>query len=62
VAFTLAVIREDKEKLMDGIYYFKEFGLDEVVDLETVKCVVGRIQDRGKWALIYRSDSMAYAD
>jgi hypothetical protein len=59
----VAVIREVKAKLTDGIYYYKEFGVDEVVDLETIQCVVGRIQDRGKWALIDWSDSMAnYAD
>ena len=59
----VAVIREVKAKLTDGIYYYKDFGLDEVVDLETIQCVVGRIQDRGRWALIDRSDSMAnYAD
>jgi hypothetical protein len=55
----VAVIREVKAKLMDGIYYYKEFGADEVVDLETIQCVVGRIKDRGKWALIDRSDSVA---
>ena len=55
----IAVIWEVKAKLKDGIYYYKEFGLDEVVDLETIQCVVGRIQDRGEWALIDRSDSVA---
>jgi hypothetical protein len=55
----VAVIREVKAKLKDGIYYYKEFGLDVVVDLETIQCVVGRIQDRGEWALIDRSDSNA---
>ena len=55
----VAVIREVKAKLKDGIYYYKEFGLDEVVDLEMIQCVVGRIQDRGEWALIDRSDSVA---
>ena len=47
---------------MDGIYYYEEFSVDEVVDLETIQCVVGRIKDRGKWALIdrrLRGDSMA---
>ena len=44
---------------MDGIYYYEEFGVDEVVDLEKVQCVVGRIKDRGKWALIDQSNSMA---
>ena len=55
----VAVIREVKAKLIDGIYYYEEFAVDEVVDLETIQCVVGRIKDRGKWALIDRSDSMA---
>ena len=55
----VAVIWEVKAKLKDGIYYYKEFGLDEVVDLETIQCVVGRIQDRGEWALIDQSDSVA---
>lgn len=55
----VAVIREVKAKLKDGIYYYKEFGADEVVDLETIQCVVGRIQDRGQWALIDRSNSVA---
>ena len=55
----VAVIREVKAKLMNGIYYYKEFGVDEVVDLETIQCVVGRIKDRGQWALIDRSDSVA---
>ena len=55
----LAVIREVKAKLRDGLYYYEEFGADEVVDLETIQCVVGRVQDRGKWAIIDRSDSMA---
>jgi hypothetical protein len=55
----VAVIREVKAKLIDGIYYYEEFGADEVVDLETIQCVVGRIKDRGKWALIDRSDRVA---
>ena len=55
----IAVIREVKAKLKDGIYYYKEFGLDEAVDLEMIQCVVGRIQDRGEWALIDQSDSVA---
>jgi hypothetical protein len=54
----VAVIREVKAKLMDGIYYYEKYGLDEVVDLETIQCVVGRIKERGKWALIDRSDSV----
>ena len=55
----IAVIHKVKAKLMDSIYYYEEFGADEVVDLETVQCVIGRIKDRGKWALIDQSDSVA---
>ena len=59
----IAVIQEVKAKLTDGIYYYKEFGVDEVADLETIQCVVGRIHDRGRWALIDWSNSMAnYVD
>ncbi|EJD34267.1 hypothetical protein AURDEDRAFT_176688 [Auricularia subglabra TFB-10046 SS5] len=31
----------------------------EIVDLVSVECVVGRIQDRGKWSLIDRSNDLA---
>jgi hypothetical protein len=55
----LAVIREVKTTVKHGIYYYKEFGVDEVVDLNTIQCVVGRVQDRGEWAIVDRSDSMA---
>jgi hypothetical protein len=54
----VAVIREVKAKLKDGLYYYDKFGHEEVVDLDTIQCVVGRIQDRGEWAIIDRSDSM----
>jgi len=53
----LALIQEVKATLRDGIYYYKEFGVEEVVDLSTVQCVVGRIRDRAEWAIVDRSDS-----
>jgi len=53
----LALIREVKATLREGIYYYKEFGIEEVVDMKTVQCVVGRVKDRGEWAIIDRSDS-----
>ena len=43
---------------MDGIYSYKEFGADEVVDLKTVQCVVGRVKNRGEWFIIDRSDNV----
>ena len=54
----LALIREVKATLRNGIYYYKNFGADEVVDLNTLQCVVGRVQDRDEWAIIDRSDNV----
>ena len=54
----LALIHEVKATLRDGIYYYKDFGVEEVVDLNTVQCVVGRIKDRGEWGIIDRSDNV----
>ena len=45
----VAIIQEVKATLRNGIYYYKNFGVDEVVDLSTLQCVVGRIQDRDEW-------------
>jgi hypothetical protein len=54
----LALIREVKASLRNGIYYYKNFGADEVVDLKALQCVVGRVQDGGEWAIIDRSDNV----
>jgi hypothetical protein len=43
----------------DGIKYYENFGSMEFVDLNQVKCVIGRIMDRGKWAIVDRSISSA---
>jgi hypothetical protein len=39
----------------DGIKYYENFGSMEFVDLNQVKCVIGRIMDRGRWAIVDRS-------
>ena len=36
----------------------QNFGVDEVVNLETLQCVFGRIQDRDEWAIISQSDNV----
>ena len=54
----IAIIREVKATLRNGIYYYKNFGVDEVVDLSSLHCVVGRIWDRDEWAIIDRSDNV----
>ena len=55
----LALIKNVKATLTDNIYYYKELGVNEVVDLTTVQCVVGRIWDRDEWAIIDRSNNVA---
>ena len=55
----LALIKNVKATLTDSVYYYKELGVDEVVDLTTVECVVGRIWDRDEWAIVDRSDNVA---
>ena len=54
----VVVIQEVKATLRNGIYYYKNFGVEEIVDLSTLQCVVGRIRDRDKWAIIDRSDNV----
>jgi hypothetical protein len=55
----LALIKNVKTTLVDNVYYYKVLGVDEVVDLTTVQCVVGRIWDRDEWVIIDRSDNVA---
>ena len=57
--FILALIKNVKATLMDNVYYYKELGANEVVDLTTVQCVVGRIWDRDEWAIVDRSNDVA---
>jgi hypothetical protein len=56
-----AVIRSVKIIETDsfGINYYEEMGEKEIVDLEMVQCVVGRIRDRDRWAIVDRSRSSA---
>lgn len=41
------------------INYYKELGRIELVDLNQIQCLVGRIWDRNKWAIVDRSVSQA---
>ena len=52
----IALIQEVKATLRNSIYYYKNFGVDEVVDLCMLQCVIGRIQDRDEWVIIDWSD------
>ena len=53
------VIQSVKATLRNDIYYYKELSVDEVVDLTTVQCVIGRIKDRDEWAIVDQSDDVA---
>ena len=52
-----AVIRQANllDEVAGGIKYYKDLGSVVFVDLNQVKFVIGRIMDRGKWAIIDRS-------
>lgn len=60
----LGIIRscpvETTHRSLDIHYYSKEGALD-VVDINSVQCVVGRIRDRNRWAIIDRSGSLSRA-
>ena len=62
----LAIIspRETTNKAPLGIPYYTEHVkvTPRAVDINTVKCLVGRIKDRDRWAIIDRSGDMARAD
>ncbi|KAI8998957.1 hypothetical protein BD414DRAFT_407127 [Trametes punicea] len=53
------VIEERNEDL--DIHYYSKMGGVEVVDLTTIQCLVGRIRDRHRWAIIDRSGSLSRA-
>jgi hypothetical protein len=44
------------------IPYYKQMGTTEVVDLRVVQCAVGRVPDRGSWAVIDRRGVLGNAD
>ena len=58
----LALIQEARTRLNHGIHFYKEFGAEEVVDLKTLQCVVGRVRSGGEWAIIDRSDMAEMVD
>jgi hypothetical protein len=43
----------------DGIKYYEDFGSMEVINLNQVRCVIGRIVDHGRWAIVDCSTSSA---
>ena len=47
---------------LDMHYYWNENGYTEIVDITSVQCLVGRISDRGWWAIIDQSGKLAHAE
>jgi len=44
--------------LRDSIFTYKDFSMEEVVDLKMVESVISRVRDRGKWYIVDRSDNV----
>ncbi len=62
--FLLGIVRtctiEESNQELD-FHYYSRLGALQVVDITTVQCVVGRIFDRNRWAIIDRSGSLSRA-
>lgn len=41
------------------IQYYEGEGRLEIIDASTIQCLVGRVHDRGRWAIIDRSGALA---
>ena len=60
-SFVTATAQLDQIRLFYNLHdelFLEEFGAEEVVDLKTVQCVVGRVKNRGEWSIVDRSDNV----
>ena len=58
----LAAVRTCANPQMKGennIYYYSREGPLEVVDMNCVQCLVGRVKDGNEWAIVDRSNGSA---
>jgi hypothetical protein len=44
-----------------GCIQYTQDGQIDLVDLDAVHCVVGRVKDRGRWSILDRSDGQCEA-
>ena len=60
----VAAIRKVKTSLKTplSISYYNEMGGMEIIDISVIKCLVGRIEDRGEWAIVDRTAGLAQAN
>ena len=61
----LAVIRSyriDSHDRILNIHYYptSNQGSVDVVDIETIECLIGRVKDGNRWATVDRSDTLDY--
>lgn len=57
------VVEALKVRVENNLIYYSETGPIELVDLETVQCLIGRVWDRNRWGIIDRSNvTMAQLD
>jgi hypothetical protein len=61
----LAVIRQVHASLPNvqgpPIPFYSQMGALDPADIKSIQCVVGRVEDRGKWGLVDRSGPLAHA-
>ena len=62
----LAVIRQVHATLPNAqgvppIPFYSQSGALDPVDIKSIQCVVGRVEDRGRWGLVDRSGPLAHA-
>jgi hypothetical protein len=50
-----------QRKRENNIYYYSWEGHLEVVDINCIQCLVGRVKDGNEWAIVDRSDTCARA-
>ncbi|KAF9053489.1 hypothetical protein BJ165DRAFT_1339455, partial [Panaeolus papilionaceus] len=51
----LALVQIAVTENVNGFHSFKRMGKLDLVDLSTVRCVVGRVWDREQWTIVDRS-------
>src|SRR5260221_883796 len=62
----LAVIRQVKAIFPNAhgippIPFYSQDGALDLADIKSIQCVVGHVEDRGKWGLVDRSGPLAHA-
>jgi hypothetical protein len=53
---TIRACADPQMKGNNGMYYYSRMGLLEVVDLNCVQCLVGRVKYGNEWAIVDRSE------